>query len=163
MCTFLHGSLMSYLPAKLLHRTDAHFVYRHFIVTSSTRVHAIVDVNEETQSHRGGPGSRPGLVKWVLWWTKWRWGRISPSTSVYPANLHFTKFSIFTVTRGRYNRPQVAESGLHPPQCQLKKRTEMFALNGRMMSDSASVFRRKINTLVWTENYFTKQKNHIFG
>jgi hypothetical protein len=46
----------------------------------------------------------PGLVKWNLWWTKWR-GRFSPSTSVSPAKLHSTKFSIIIITRGRYNRP----------------------------------------------------------
>jgi hypothetical protein len=39
----------------------------------------------------GGSGSNPGLVKWDLWWTKWRWGRFSPSTSVSPANLNSTK------------------------------------------------------------------------
>jgi hypothetical protein len=27
-----------------------------------------------------------GLVKWDLWWTKWRRGSFSPSTSVSPAN-----------------------------------------------------------------------------
>jgi hypothetical protein len=31
-----------------------------------------------------------------LWWTKWRWGRSSQSTSVSPANLHSTNF--FTIT-----------------------------------------------------------------
>jgi hypothetical protein len=31
-----------------------------------------------------------GLVMWDLWWTKWRWDRFSPSTSVSPANLHST-------------------------------------------------------------------------
>jgi hypothetical protein len=56
-------------------------------------------------SHRSGPGSSPGLLKWDLWWTKWRWGRISPSTSVSPANLHSTKCSIIIITRDRYNRP----------------------------------------------------------
>jgi hypothetical protein len=35
-------------------------------------------------------GSSQGLVMWDLWWTKWRWGRVSPSTSVSPANLHFS-------------------------------------------------------------------------
>jgi hypothetical protein len=25
-------------------------------------------------------------VMWDLWWTKWRWGRFSPSTSVSPTN-----------------------------------------------------------------------------
>jgi hypothetical protein len=46
-----------------------------------------------------GPGFSPGLVKWDLWWTKWRWGTFSLSTSVSPANLHSTKFSINTITR----------------------------------------------------------------
>jgi hypothetical protein len=41
-----------------------------------------------------------GLVKWDLWWTKWRWGRFSPSTSVSPANLHSTNFSIILITIG---------------------------------------------------------------
>jgi hypothetical protein len=35
---------------------------------------------------------------WDLWWTKWRWGRVSPSTSVSPANLHSTNFSTITIT-----------------------------------------------------------------
>jgi hypothetical protein len=34
---------------------------------------------------------------WDLWWTKWRWGRFSPNTSVSPANLHFTNFSTITI------------------------------------------------------------------
>jgi hypothetical protein len=34
---------------------------------------------------------------WDLWWTKWRWGRFSPSTSVSPANLHSTNFSTITI------------------------------------------------------------------
>jgi hypothetical protein len=61
-------------------------------------------------SHRGGPGSRTGLVKWDLWWTKWRWGRFSPSTSVSPANLHSTNYSTITLIyhMGLYNRPEVA-------------------------------------------------------
>jgi hypothetical protein len=77
-------------------------------------------------SHRGGTGSSPGLIKWDLLWTKWRWGRFSPSTSVSPANLHSTKFSIITITRGRYNRPfsgrrsEWTQFGLHPPLCKLK-------------------------------------------
>jgi hypothetical protein len=44
-------------------------------------------------SHRGGPG----LVMWDLWWTKWRWGRFSPSTSVSPANLHSINCSTITL------------------------------------------------------------------
>jgi hypothetical protein len=75
-------------------------------------------------SHRGGPRSNPGLVKWDLRWTKWHWGRFSPSTSVSPANLHSTKFSIIKITRGRYNRPfsgrraEWTQFGLHPPLCE---------------------------------------------
>jgi hypothetical protein len=46
--------------------------------------------------HHGGPGSSPGLVVWDMWWTKWRWGKISPSTSVSPVNLYSTSY--FTIT-----------------------------------------------------------------
>jgi hypothetical protein len=42
-------------------------------------------------------GSNPGLVMWDLWWTKWHWGRFSPSTSVSPANLHSTNCSTITL------------------------------------------------------------------
>jgi hypothetical protein len=31
------------------------------------------------------PGFAPGSGKWDMWWAKWRRGRFSPSTSVYPA------------------------------------------------------------------------------
>jgi hypothetical protein len=30
---------------------------------------------------------------WDLWWTKWHWGRFSPSTSVCPANFYSTDCS----------------------------------------------------------------------
>jgi ABC-type oligopeptide transport system substrate-binding subunit len=46
---------------------------------------------------------------------------------VSPANLHSTKFSIITITRGRYYRPfcgrraEWTQLGLHPPLCELKK------------------------------------------
>jgi hypothetical protein len=46
----------------------------------------------EQWTGRGGPVG-PGLVMWDLWWTKWRWGRFSPSTSVSPANLHSTNLN----------------------------------------------------------------------
>jgi hypothetical protein len=39
-----------------------------------------------------------GLVVWNLWWTKWRRGRFSPTTSVSPANLHSTNISTITIT-----------------------------------------------------------------
>jgi hypothetical protein len=33
-------------------------------------------------------------VMWDLWWTKLHWSRFSSSTTVSPANFHFTKSSI---------------------------------------------------------------------
>jgi hypothetical protein len=59
--------------------------------------------------------SRPSLVKWDLWWTKWRWDRFSPSISVFPAILHSTKFPILARS-GR--RAELTQSGLHPPLCE---------------------------------------------
>jgi hypothetical protein len=86
-------------------------------------------------SHSGGPGSSPGLIKWDLWWTKCRWGRFSPSTSVSPADLHSTKFSILIITRSRYNRSisgrrgEWTQFGLRPPLYKLNKliRAEAYA------------------------------------
>jgi hypothetical protein len=75
-----------------------------------------VFISHITCSHCGGPG----LVKWDLWWTKWCRGRFSPSTLVSPP-IHSTKFSILTITQGRYNRPvngrraEWIQFGLHPP------------------------------------------------
>jgi hypothetical protein len=37
---------------------------------------------------------------WSLWWTKWHRGRFSPSTSVFPANSHFTECSTIINIRG---------------------------------------------------------------
>jgi hypothetical protein len=47
---------------------------------------------------------------WDLWWTKWRWGEFSQSTSVSLANLHATNFSTITLTYhpGWYNGPVLA-------------------------------------------------------
>jgi hypothetical protein len=56
-------------------------------------------------------------------------GRFSPSTSVSPANLHSTKFSILTVTRAGTIGQLVADVpsgpsfGLHLPLWKLKKIT----------------------------------------
>jgi hypothetical protein len=71
---------------------------------------------------------------WDLWCTKWRWGRFSPSTSVSPANLYPTKFSILTITRDRYNRPVNGRPavwtkfGLHLSPCELKKLATSYGL-----------------------------------
>jgi hypothetical protein len=53
-------------------------------------------------------------------------GQIFPGTSVSLANPQSTKFSILTITRGKYNRPE--ETGVPsepsmnsiPPLCELK-------------------------------------------
>jgi hypothetical protein len=47
---------------------------------------------------------------WDLWWTKWRWGRFSLSTSVSCASSQFlipptASRSPSTIIRGWYNRP----------------------------------------------------------
>jgi hypothetical protein len=34
---------------------------------------------------------------WDLWWTKWRWARFSPSTSVSLADLYSTNISTITI------------------------------------------------------------------
>jgi hypothetical protein len=47
--------------------------------------------------HRGGPDSSPDQVIWDVLWTKWHWGRFSPSISVSPANLHSTNCSTITI------------------------------------------------------------------
>jgi hypothetical protein len=62
-------------------------------------------------SHRGGPGSNPGLVMWeFVMDISGALDRFSPRTSVSPANLHSICFPtiIFTITRCWHNRPGVA-------------------------------------------------------
>jgi hypothetical protein len=62
-------------------------------------------------SHRGGPGLKPGSGHVGFCdGQNWCWGRFSPRTSVSPANLHSSCFSIIiiTITRGWHNRPGVA-------------------------------------------------------
>jgi hypothetical protein len=61
---------------------------------------------------------------WDLWWTKWRWGRFSPSTSVSPANLYSTNFSTITITY-HPGLVQYASSGrsTQSPNTQIKRKT----------------------------------------
>jgi hypothetical protein len=40
---------------------------------------------------------RAQVSLWDLWWTKWHWGRFSPSNSVSPANCHSTDCSTFMI------------------------------------------------------------------
>jgi hypothetical protein len=48
----------------------------------------------------------------------------------FPLPIHSTKFSILTITRGKYNRPRIngrraerTQFRLHPPLCKLKKKS----------------------------------------
>jgi hypothetical protein len=43
------------------------------------------------------PGFEPGSGHVGLCWTKWHWGRVSPSTSGFPANFHSTNCSTFII------------------------------------------------------------------
>jgi hypothetical protein len=61
---------------------------------------------------------------WDLWWTKWRWGRFSPSTSVSPANLYSTNLSTITIT-------------YHPGLVQ-------WASSGRSIKSSTPLIKKKI-------------------
>jgi hypothetical protein len=64
---------------------------------------------------------------WDFWWTKWRWGRISPSTSVSPASLQSTNFSTITITY-HPGMVQQASSGhsTQSPAAQIKKKINLI-------------------------------------
>jgi hypothetical protein len=96
-------SLPSKEPAKFVLKMEAARFSEMSMNYRTARRHILEDsiVHNhrcELVSHRGSSGSKPGLVMWDLWWTKWRWGRFSPSTSVSPANLYYTIFSTVTIT-----------------------------------------------------------------
>jgi hypothetical protein len=65
-----------------------HSVHTQFCSLSVKRADHFGDVfiNQRMlpSSHGGGPGSRPGQSMSDLWWTKWHWERIFPSSSVSP-------------------------------------------------------------------------------
>jgi hypothetical protein len=66
---------------------------------------------------------------WDLWWTKWRWGRFSPSTSVSPANLY--SIDLFTITITYYSGlVQQASSGRSTQSltAQIKKKLTCFRI-----------------------------------
>jgi hypothetical protein len=60
-------------------------------------LYAIAQAVSSPDSYRGGPSSSPSQVMWDLRWTKWHWGRVSPSTSVSPAISHSTDCSTFII------------------------------------------------------------------
>jgi hypothetical protein len=64
-----------------------------------------------------------------LYWTKWQWGRFSPSTSVSLAHSHFTCYSTFIViitsgagTLGQLVADVPSELNLTSPQETKKKK-----------------------------------------
>jgi hypothetical protein len=48
-------------------------------------------------AHCGGLGSIQGQVMWYLWWTKWHWCRLSPSTSFSLVNSHSANYSTLSI------------------------------------------------------------------
>jgi hypothetical protein len=106
----------------------------------------------------------PGLVKWDLWWTKWRWGRFFPSTSVTLANLHSTKFSIIIITRGRYKRPfsgrraEWTQLGLHPPPPLSELKNYRLRCDAVQSGRNVSVFPRNVlPSSSWTKSKRSKE------
>jgi hypothetical protein len=57
---------------------------------------------------------------WGLWWTKWHWGKFSPSTSVSPANSHSTKCSILIYHLGLVPQPKYQMNSGTPHPTKLK-------------------------------------------
>jgi hypothetical protein len=94
-------------------------------------------------SHRGGQGSNPGLVMWDLWWTKWRWGTFSPSTSVSHAFISISPQS--PIIRGWYNRLVVTAVPKVPPH-KLKKINAGTSFDTR---DSWFFFFSAMLRLIW--------------
>jgi hypothetical protein len=60
-----------------------------------------------------------------LWWTKWHWGRFSPSTSVSSANPHFTDCSIIIIIY----HPTYQVDSVPPHPGKLKKETKLRLCN----------------------------------
>jgi hypothetical protein len=71
---------------------DGHVHRRHIAYAAGK-----LPLNELVNKYAVARGSSPGLIMWDLWWTKWRWGRFSPSISVSPANLHSTNCSTIII------------------------------------------------------------------
>jgi hypothetical protein len=68
-----------------------------------------------------------------LWWTKWHWGRLSPSTSVSSANYHSTDCSTFVIIRRWYSRPisgrRTKWTQSHPTPRNKKKKKKLSAID----------------------------------
>jgi hypothetical protein len=126
------------------YRQRKSFAFPHDIQVSVQAPHCFLSIESHgncwnmkllTNSYVDGRAIAQAVSRWLptaaarvrarVWWTEWRCGRFSLSTSVSSANLHSTKFSIIiTITRGTYNRPfrgrraEWIQYGLHPPLCE---------------------------------------------
>jgi hypothetical protein len=92
---------------------------------------------------------------WDLWWTKWHWGRFSPSNSVSPANHHSTKFFILIITRATC---QVDPIGLHPPPpIRIKKITASWNVTSCSYCRLLPKFRRNVLVPSWGPKIYAKE------
>jgi hypothetical protein len=86
---------------------------------------------------------------------KWRWGRFSPRTSVFPANLRSICFStiIFTIIRGWHNRPGVAAV---PIASQTRIKKKKIATNFLNSYDFQDILTKEIQVFqVYTSEIMT--------
>jgi hypothetical protein len=75
-------------------------ISRHFSVwTDNTQdnQYFVRDSNLASQQYNSEKGRAIGQAMWDLWWIKRHWSRVSPSTSVSPANSHSTDCSILII------------------------------------------------------------------
>jgi hypothetical protein len=65
--------------------------------------------------HREGPGSIIGQSLWGLWWTKWHWDGLSPSSSAFPYQCLSTNVPyLFSSTCSYYQKDKRAKPGNLP-------------------------------------------------
>jgi hypothetical protein len=85
-------------------------------------IHFCTGLPATEQSHHGSSGLISGQAMWDFWWTKWHWGRFSPSTSVSPANSRSTDRTILIYYLGleewahQWPVYQVDSVSTHPKQ-----------------------------------------------
>jgi hypothetical protein len=92
---------------------------------------------------------------WDLWWTKWHWGRFSPSTSVSPANFHSTN-DYTRIILGWYNREKIladVPSGLSlaPPQETKKNYPDVCCCKERQSVRKPVLIKGPISRAEWIE------------
>jgi hypothetical protein len=85
------------------------------------------------------PDSIPRQVMWDLWWTKWHWGRYSPSTSVSPVIFRSTNCSIFI------NNPISTKTTL------LKNKQDLVLDQYGLKYNSPNIRRHRLSILNCTE------------